>query len=84
MEAANVEHVWLLDDHGDPDTMAHDVEVGSGGHNGPRCTVCGFFFCVHCAPQGWQHCCPGPPPEDATFDWSGDGTGSPPETPEVS
>jgi hypothetical protein len=76
-------HTWKLDERGEPDTFAHDVETETQGHNGPMCTVCDFFFCVHCAPDAWQHECPGAPPEGVEFDWSGDGTGNPPATPDV-
>lgn len=76
-------HAWKLDEQGDPDTCAVEVVAETTEHSGPRCTVCGFYFCIHCAPDAWSHECPGPPPEGADFDWTGNGTGQPPATPEL-
>ena len=27
-------------------------------HNGPKCLVCGFGFCHHCYPEGYDTKCP--------------------------
>jgi len=27
-------------------------------HNGPKCSVCGFGFCHHCYPEGYNTSCP--------------------------
>jgi len=37
----------------------------SGYHNGPRCVICGYYFCVHCNPGGPETDCSG-------TDWHGD------------
>jgi hypothetical protein len=73
-------HTWQKDTFGKPDDFAYDVEAAYTAHNGPRCTVCGFFFCEHCWPGGWQQDCPGPPPEGMEYDWLGCGTTREPET----
>lgn len=31
--------------------------LGSDYHNGPRCKVCGFEFCHHCNPEGYDTEC---------------------------
>jgi hypothetical protein len=77
-----VNHTWKRDERGEIDEFAHDVEAETTGHNGPRCTVCGFFFFIHCA-DAWGHVCPGPPPAGFEFDWVGDGTGTPLAEPEL-
>lgn len=41
---SNKGHVWELSEYGDINFFAY----GSGFHNGPRCTVCGYGFCHHC------------------------------------
>lgn len=78
-----MKHAWETTSAGDVDTFAHDVEVFDGCHNGPRCTACWFFFCEHCYPDGWDRECPGPPPAGYTYDWSGNGTGIPPDEPDI-
>jgi hypothetical protein len=63
-----MKHVWQVlgdeSDHaGEVDLGAYDVEAEGVGHNGPRCTVCGFFFCMICE-RGkglWESDCPGRP-----------------------
>ena len=35
------------------DTFAFE----SGFHNGPECEDCGFNFCEHCSPEGWNTKC---------------------------
>lgn len=77
-----MKHQWQVDSRGEPDTSAHAVVAETMEHAGPRCTVCGFFFCESCYPAGWQRECPGPAPDGKEYDWIGDGTGIPPETPE--
>ncbi|MFG1846746.1 hypothetical protein [Micromonospora carbonacea] len=72
-------HTWQTDAKGRPDNFAHDVEFEGRGHNGPCCTVCGFFFCEHCWPDGWKQTCPGPPPEGMEYGWGGYGTTREPE-----
>lgn len=72
-------HTWQPDSTGRPDAFAFDVEHVDMGHNGPRCTVCGFFFCECCWPEGWQHKCPGTPPQGMEYDWIGGGTTREPE-----
>lgn len=74
-----MKHTWKLDKNGHIDDMAYDVEVyDSGDHNGPRCTVCGFYFCEACARSIGKNCydseqypCPGEPPEGKTWFWTG-------------
>jgi len=40
------------DYHGDEvDDFARDAD---DPHNGPKCKVCGFNFCKHCHPEGWD------------------------------
>lgn len=55
-------HIWKADDDGTVDFFALDVEdfESFGGHNGPRCTVCGFSYCVHCHQDGPPKGCAGP------------------------
>ncbi|WP_341719961.1 hypothetical protein QQG74_09745 [Micromonospora sp. FIMYZ51] len=77
-------HQWQTDTSGRPDNFVMDSGDASGRtHNGPRCTVCGFTFCEHCWPEGWQQTCPGPPPEGMEYDWIGCGTTREPEVPEL-
>lgn len=78
-----MKHNWQTTERGGVDECAFEVETETTGHAGPRCTVCDFSFCTLCYPQGWEHRCPGPPPEGAEYDWTGDGTGIPPEEPKV-
>lgn len=49
-------HTWKLNDYGDCpgiDTVAYSV----GYHNGPKCVNCGFYFCEHCNPEGYESEC---------------------------
>lgn len=73
-------HQWKADTTGRPDDFAYEVDTEWTGHNGPRCTRCGFFFCEHCWPDGWQQPCPGTPPAGMEYYWFGDGTTREPET----
>jgi len=61
-------HTWQLDEDGEPDTGAVEVEAETMGHNGPRCMACGFYFCIHCSRDGWQSECRGEP--DPEWSWS--------------
>ena len=48
-------HQWATDpDDGMVDFFALNVDSPDGfsGHNGPRCTRCGFAYCVHCHQDG--------------------------------
>ena len=38
-------------------------------HNGPRCVTCGFGFCHHCNPGGYETACGTPtiPADDANL-----------------
>lgn len=44
------EHDWGTDEDGDIDEWAWDYEF----HNGPTCERCGYSFCIHCKPNGWN------------------------------
>ncbi|GAA0853563.1 hypothetical protein ACFQVD_26340 [Streptosporangium amethystogenes subsp. fukuiense] len=57
--ATPVKHQFKRLPNGSIDNFAHDVETDSGGHNGPRCEVCGTVFCQHCAPDRYEEECPG-------------------------
>ncbi|RAO26488.1 hypothetical protein PSN13_06516 [Micromonospora saelicesensis] len=57
------EHQWERTKSGEVDEVAHEI----ANHNGPRCTVCGFFFCGRCYPRGWTRVCPGPAPEGTAW-----------------
>lgn len=56
------EHQWRRDEDGNIDEFAME----SGYHNGPVCERCGYTFCEHCNPDGWdeepcvidKYCCP--------------------------
>jgi hypothetical protein len=53
-----MKHEWIKDEYGDIDTWSN----GSDFHNGPRCRLCGFSFCEHCDPKGYDDdTCPGYP-----------------------
>lgn len=67
-----VTHQWKKDTDGSIDEMAWDCDdyESAGGHNGPKCLVCGFDPCVHCVTQQKkdvynpeQFPCAGAPPE---------------------
>ena len=57
------DHIWRTDEHGQVDLFAYDFEFEGVGHNGPRCTVCGEGFCMHCEPDLDALECEG-------FDWT--------------
>lgn len=44
------EHDWETDEDGNIDEFAMDY----GFHNGPACKRCGYSFCEHCKPNGWN------------------------------
>ena len=44
------EHDWETDEDGKIDEWAMEYEY----HNGPMCKRCGYSFCVHCKPNGWN------------------------------
>lgn len=54
-------HTWLTRFDTKPDLYDDDAEgavtdrlaYSAGYHNGPRCKVCGYYFCEHCNPEGW-------------------------------
>lgn len=65
-------HTWLTNRQVQPDiydgtwSKADDPSPWGMGlcsddiHNGPRCAVCGFTFCMHCRRDGWDDdSCPG-------------------------
>lgn len=43
-------HTWIKNEDGKIDDWA----VASGFCNGPRCEVCGYSFCEHCNPDGYN------------------------------
>ena len=43
-----MKHRWILDEHGNIDKW--QFEYGDI-HNGPKCELCGFTFCMHCNPE---------------------------------
>ena len=47
-------HRWKQNSRGDIDYFA-GVDVGY--HNGPLCVKCGFSFCEHCDPDGYETEC---------------------------
>lgn len=54
-------HVWKLDERGNTDVLAYEVEAEEGffgGHNGPVCIKCGFYFCMYCHPGVPDEECP--------------------------
>ena len=44
------EHDWVTDKDGNIDEWAMEYEY----HNGPACKRCGYSFCEHCKPNGWN------------------------------
>ena len=44
------EHDWETDEDGKIDEWVLDY----GYHNGPGCKRCGYSFCMHCKPNGWN------------------------------
>ncbi|MEV0830920.1 MULTISPECIES: hypothetical protein [Streptosporangiaceae] len=57
--ATPVKHQFERLPNGSIDDFAHEVEADFGGHNGPRCEVCGTAFCEHCTPDRYDEECPG-------------------------
>jgi len=47
-------HKWVKDSK-DIDIFAY---IEGEYHNGPKCSVCGFGFCHHCYPGGYDTSCP--------------------------
>lgn len=43
-------HTWKKTDNGEIDTFAEAYEFC----NGPVCERCGYSFCVHCNPEGYE------------------------------
>lgn len=43
-------HKWVLNEEGEPDYFAWE----SGYHNGYLCERCGYSFCHHCDPNGFD------------------------------
>jgi hypothetical protein len=55
-----MKHTWQLDKDGDIDDFAYEVEEDGRCCNGPKCIICGFCFCHHCNPYGYNdNACPG-------------------------
>ena len=46
----HAEHDWKTDKAGKIDEFAMDC----GFHHGPACKRCGYTFCEHCSPNGWN------------------------------
>lgn len=44
------EHDWETDEDGNIDEWV----MAYGYHNGPGCKRCGYSFCMHCNPDGWN------------------------------
>jgi len=44
------EHEWKRDIDGNIDEFAMEYAF----HNGPVCKRCGYTFCMHCRPHGWD------------------------------
>lgn len=74
-----MKHTWQADSRGGPDSAAFAVVGPDMEHAGPRCAVCGFFFCESCWRDGWNQECPGSPPDGMHYDWIGGGTTRDPE-----
>lgn len=43
-------HKWRLNENGEPDEWAFEY----GYHNGYSCQRCGYCFCMHCDPDGFD------------------------------
>lgn len=43
-------HNWYLNKRGSIDEFAYSYEF----HNGPMCKRCGYSFCIHCDPDGYN------------------------------
>ncbi len=48
-----MKHDWYMDD-GEIDTWRY---MQGEYHNGPECKRCGFAFCHHCNPEGYDTKC---------------------------
>lgn len=46
-------HLWKKDDQGRTDHFAFDHMYC----NGPECLICGYSFCEHCHPEGYESKC---------------------------
>ena len=44
------EHQWRRKENGEIDDFAMEI----GYHNGPVCERCGYSFCEHCEPDGYD------------------------------
>lgn len=61
-EERHEHHSWIKDEDGEIDNFAMEYEY----HNGPICEFCGYSFCEHCNPDGYNdtncyiswHTCP--------------------------
>lgn len=61
-EERHEQHSWVRNEDGEIDEFAMEYEY----HNGPVCEFCGYFFCIHCTPDGYNdtdcvvswHTCP--------------------------
>jgi hypothetical protein len=51
-------HTWIIGT--DSHVNFHAYE--DGYHNGPRCAVCGFYFCCWCEPDHYDDECDGQAP----------------------
>jgi hypothetical protein len=58
MITTQAQHKWQME-HGVPNIFAY----ADGYHNGPKCIVCGYYFCKHCNPSGWNTSCGNIDPE---------------------
>lgn len=44
------DHDWETDEDG----KINEWAMSYGFHNGPSCNRCGYSFCMHCKPNGWN------------------------------
>ena len=44
-------HKWKVDESGEIDSFGYSDEY----HNGPMCEICGYNFCHHCYPDGYNN-----------------------------
>lgn len=51
-----MKHYWIEDEDGSIDTFRAE-NMPSDFHNGPKCLKCGFEFCHHCNPEGYDTEC---------------------------
>lgn len=51
------QHIWQTDEEGNIDYCAYENHV----HNGPKCTRCGYFYCVLCDEVPKRECIIHPP-----------------------